>query len=74
MDLPGQVGVGLEFQLLCDEIVIGLGLLEGGLPVLPDHDECGQEDRLQGHDQRQGRPRTWDSKKSIQTANGAMWK
>ena len=24
MDLPGQVGVGLEFQLLSDEIVIGL--------------------------------------------------
>ena len=35
--------------------MIGLGLLEGRLPVLADHDERGQEDRFQRHDQR--RPR-----------------
>jgi hypothetical protein len=45
MHLPGQVGVGLEFLLLSDEIVIGLLLLERRLPVLPDHDEGRQENR-----------------------------
>jgi hypothetical protein len=38
--------------------VIRLGLLECRLPVLADHDERGQEDRFQRHDQRQRRPRT----------------
>ncbi|WP_373306405.1 GAF and ANTAR domain-containing protein [Streptomyces mirabilis] len=47
MDRTGQLGVGLELQLLLDEIVIGLDLLEGSLPVLADHDERRQEDRLQ---------------------------
>ena len=47
VDLPGQVGVGLELRLLLGEVVVGLDLLEGGLPVLPDHHEGGQEDRLE---------------------------
>jgi hypothetical protein len=34
VDQPGQLGVGLELQILLVEVVIGLGLLEGGLPVL----------------------------------------
>jgi len=37
--------------------MIRLGLLERRLPVLSDHDERGQEDRFQRHDQRQRRPR-----------------
>jgi hypothetical protein len=37
--------------------MIRLGLLEGRLPVLADHDEGGQEDRFQRHGQRQRRPR-----------------
>jgi hypothetical protein len=37
--------------------MIRLGLLEGRLPVLADHDERGQEDRFQRHGQRQRRPR-----------------
>src|SRR5262249_42314243 len=41
MDGPGDLGVGLQFQLLLDEVVVGLGLLECGLPVLADHDEGG---------------------------------
>ena len=47
VDLPGQLGVGLQLQLLLNEVVVGLGLLEGGLPVLADHHERGQEDGLQ---------------------------
>jgi hypothetical protein len=35
------------------EVVIGFRLLERRLPVLTDHDECGQEDRFQRHDERQ---------------------
>src|SRR5712692_9601349 len=58
MDLPGQLRVGFELQFLLGEIVIRLGLLECRLPVLADHDERGQEDRFQRHDQRQRRPRT----------------
>ena len=71
MDLPGQVGVGLEFQLFSYEIVIGLLLLERGLPVLPDHDKGGQEiassDTISvkvGHG--------LDSMNNIHTANTAM--
>src|SRR5215510_8907055 len=57
IDLAGQLRVGLELQLLLGEVVIGLGLLEGRLPVLANHDKRGQEDRFQRHDQRQRRPR-----------------
>src|ERR1700733_7272553 len=57
VDLAGQVGVGLELQFLRVVVVIRLGLLDPRLPVLADHDERGQEDRLQRHDQRQHRPR-----------------
>jgi hypothetical protein len=48
----GQLGVCLELQFLLGEVVIRLGPLELRLPVLADHDERGQEDRLQRHDQR----------------------
>jgi len=48
----GQLGICLELQFLLGEVVIRLGLLELRLPVLADHDERGQEDRLQRHDQR----------------------
>lgn len=34
----GQLGVGVSLQLPGDEVVVGFGLLEGGLSVLPDHD------------------------------------
>ena len=37
--------------------MIGLLLLERRLPVLPDHDEGRQENRLERHDERQRRPR-----------------
>jgi hypothetical protein len=47
VDLTGDVSVGLKLKFLLGEIVIRLGLLERGLPVLADHDERGQEDRLQ---------------------------
>jgi len=50
IDFPGQLRVGFELQLLFGEVMIGLGLLEGRLPVLADHDERGQEDRFQRHD------------------------
>jgi hypothetical protein len=57
MDPPGQLGVRLELHLLLDKVVIGLGLLERGLSVLADHDERGQEDGLQRHDEGQLRSR-----------------
>src|SRR5688572_11341237 len=56
-DLTGQLGVQLQFLHLLDEVVIGLRLLEGGLPVLSDHHEGGQEDRLERDRQCQRRPR-----------------
>jgi hypothetical protein len=34
MDQLGQFGVGMQFQLAGDEVVVGLGLLERRLPVL----------------------------------------
>jgi hypothetical protein len=37
MDQLGQFGVGMQFQLTGDEVVVGPGLVEGSLPVLPDH-------------------------------------
>lgn len=55
MDRASQFCVGLEFQLLFVEVVIRFGLLEGLLPVLADHDERGEENRLQRHNQRQHR-------------------
>jgi len=56
VDFAGELGVGFEFEFLFGEVVVGFGLLECGLPVLADHDEGGQEDRFEGHDQGQGRP------------------
>ena len=47
LDLAGQLGVGFELQFLSFIVVVGLGLLEGGLAVLADHDERGQEDRFE---------------------------
>jgi len=47
VDLAGQLGVGLELQFLCLEVVICLRLLERGLPILADHHEGRQEDRLE---------------------------
>jgi hypothetical protein len=47
MNHTSQFRVGLEFQLLFVEVMICLGLLEGRLPVLADHDERGQENRFQ---------------------------
>jgi uncharacterized membrane protein YhfC len=52
VDLAGQLRVGLELQFLFGEVMIRLGLLEGRLPVLADHDERGQEDRFQRHAMR----------------------
>src|SRR4051794_19431965 len=57
VDLPGQLGVGLELHFLRVEVVVGLGLLERGLAVLPNRDEGGQEDGFERHDQGQLRPR-----------------
>jgi hypothetical protein len=31
VDLSGDLGVGLQLELVLAEVVIGLGLLEGGL-------------------------------------------
>jgi len=39
VDFPSQLGVGLELQFLCLEVVIGFRLLESGLPILADHHE-----------------------------------
>jgi hypothetical protein len=47
LDLAGQVGVGLELQFLGLIVVVCLGLLEGGLAVLADHDERREEDRFE---------------------------
>jgi AAA ATPase domain len=57
VNLAGQLRVGFELQFFFGEVVVGLGLLEGRLPVLADHDKGGQEDRFQRDDQRQRRPR-----------------
>src|SRR4051794_37481797 len=51
VDGAGDFGVGLELELLLHEVMVGLGLLEVRLPVLPDHDERRQEDRLERDDQ-----------------------
>jgi hypothetical protein len=48
MDEPRQVGVRVQFLLTGGEVVVGLGLLDGGLTVLSDHDERRQEDRRPG--------------------------
>src|SRR5690349_3594302 len=58
VDLPGQLGVGLELELGLDEVVVGLGLLEGRLTVLSDQDERREEDRLEGDDEGERRPGT----------------
>jgi hypothetical protein len=58
VDLSGELGVRLQLELGLDEVVVCLCLLEGGLTVLPDHDERRQKDRLEGHDQGERRPRT----------------
>jgi hypothetical protein len=58
MNLASQLGVGLQLELLCPEVMVRLGLLEGRLAILADHHERGQEDRLERHHQRQCRPRT----------------
>jgi hypothetical protein len=46
VDLAGQVCVGLKLEFLSFKVVVGFGLLEGGLPVLADHDERRQKDRF----------------------------
>ena len=56
VDGPRELGVGLQFLLLGHEVVVGLGLLEGCLAVLADHDEGREKDGLQRHHQRQLRP------------------
>jgi len=56
VDLPGDLGVGLQLKLLLQGVMVGLGLLEGRLTVLPDHDEGGQEDYLERHHQSEHRP------------------
>jgi len=58
VDFPSQLGVGLELQFLLLEVVIGLRLLECGLPILADHHEGRQEDRLERDHQGQRRPWT----------------
>nr|WP_206686464.1 hypothetical protein [Kribbella qitaiheensis] len=57
VDLAGEFGVRPELLLLRDEVVVGLRLLERGLPVLPDHHKGRQEDRLERDDQGEFRPR-----------------
>jgi hypothetical protein len=47
VDLAGQVGVGFELHFLSFIVLVGLGLLEGGLAVLADHDERREEDRFE---------------------------
>ena len=71
MDLPGQLRVGSELQLLFVEVVIRLGLLECRLPILADHDNVDRKiassDTINvsvGHG--------LDSMNNIQTVNSAM--
>jgi hypothetical protein len=52
---PGQLGVGVQLQFAGGEVVVGFGLWEGSLPILPDHDRGRQEDRLERDDKGQGR-------------------
>ena len=53
MDGAGQVGVQLQLTLGLVEVVVGLRLLKRRLPVLIDHDERGQEDGFQRHEERE---------------------
>src|SRR3954449_12253512 len=52
-----------QLRVLCKRVVDvrvvggGLLLLEDGLTVLADHHERREEDRLEGHDEGQRRPR-----------------
>jgi hypothetical protein len=55
VDHPGQPGVLDEEGVEVAVIVVGLCLLKSRLPVLSDHDEGRQEDRLQRDDERQRR-------------------
>src|SRR5205823_10074852 len=57
VDRLGELGVELELLLLLEEVVVRLRLRELGLAVLTDHDERREEDRFQGDDQGQRRPR-----------------
>jgi hypothetical protein len=43
-------------RLIAQRVMVGLVLLEGGLPVLSDHHERRQEDGLERDHQGQGRP------------------
>ena len=53
VDRACQLRVELQLLLLLLEVAVRFRLLERGLPVLTDHDERRQEDRLQRHDERQ---------------------
>ena len=72
VDLAGQLGVRLQLELRLHEVVVGLGLLEGGLTVLTDHHERRQEDRLQRHDQAQRRPRALLEREHLQREDGGV--
>jgi hypothetical protein len=56
VDEPGQVRIDMQFLLARHEVVVGLGLLKDGLPVLTDHHERRQEYRLQRDDECQRGP------------------
>src|SRR6266702_3802454 len=57
VDQPGYLGGVGQFVLNNYEVVIGFDLGEGSLPVLADHHEGRQEDRLERDDESQRRPR-----------------
>ena len=72
MDLAGDLGVGLEFQLLLVEVAVGLGLLEVACrfwPIMTKVDrKIASSDTISvsvGHG--------LDSMNSIQTVNSTMW-
>jgi hypothetical protein len=58
VDRLRQVSIDVQFLLALDEVVVCLRLLECRLPVLADHHERRQEDRLQRDDQGERRPWT----------------
>jgi hypothetical protein len=68
VDGAGELGVGPQFGLLGDEVVVGLGLLEGTLAVLADRKIASSETTSVslGHGS--------DSTRSIHTANTTAWR
>ena len=72
VDLPSDLRVEVQLLLLCNEVMVGLCLLERRLAVLTDHHEGRQEDGLQGNE-KVSVGHGDRSRNSIQMANTAAW-